>query len=144
MFSTNKYSLNYFSLVPLANAVSTGAQLVRIDWSVISSFFDIRERGFKLNQFLPLYFVVVSNWLLIPFNNVQFSLWVTAKIIKGVGSFRLWWWWCVWVQSNARDSVTSLCCRWLDISQQQALVSDVYSVPVDLSEADVGENYKIC
>lgn len=142
MFSTNKYSLNYFSLVPLANAVSTGAQLVRIDWSAISSFLRHQRAWFKLCQFLPLYFVVVSNWLFIPFNNVQFSLWVTAKIIKGVGSFRLWWW-CVWAQSDARDSVTSLCCHWLDISQQQALVSDVYSVSVDLSAAVVSENYKI-
>lgn len=121
-----------------------------LSWSVLievqSLFFrDIIERDIKLYQFLPLYFVVVSNWLFIPFNNVQFSLWVTAKIIKGVGSFRLWWWWwCVWAQSDARDSVTSLCCHWLDVPQQQALVSDVYSMSVDLSEADVGENYKIC
>lgn len=148
MFSTNEYGLNYLSLVPLANAVNTCAQLVcfgevRIDWSAISSFCDIMERGFKLYQFLPLYFVVVPNWLFIPFYNVQFSLWVTAKIIKGVGSFRLWWW-CVWAQSDARDSSHFLCCHWLDISQQQALVSDVYSVSVNLSEADVGENYKIC
>lgn len=119
--------------------------LVRSELIEVQSlvFCDIIGFGFKLYEFLPLYFVVVSHWLFIPFNNVQFSLWVTAKIIKGVGSFRLWWW-CVWAQSNARDSVTSLCCHWLDISQQQALVSDVYSVSVDLSAADVGENYKIC
>lgn len=63
MFSTNKYSLNYCSLVPLANSVS---RLQLLSWSELIEvqslvFCDIRERGFKLYQFLPLYFVVVSN-----------------------------------------------------------------------------------
>lgn len=131
---------HWFHLQMLSVQVLSCFELIEVQSLV---FCDIIERGIKLYQFLPLYFVVISNWLFIPFNNVQFSLWVTVKVIKGVGSFGLWWW-CVWAQSDARDSVSSLCCHWLDISQQQALVSDLYSVYVDLSEADVGENYKIC
>lgn len=114
--------------------------LVRSELIEVQSlvFCDIIEFGFQLYQFLPLYFVVVSSSFPLIMCNCHYG-W-PQKLSKVWGVFV-----CdddVFGHKATRETQSLLCV--VTDSTFQALVSGVYSVSVDLSAADVGENYKIC